>query len=150
MQCPSKRIAVGVLIRDQRGRLLLVKPGYREGWLIPGGVVDADESPRAGLIREVREELGLSCTPERLLCVDYVRAAGDYGDGLHLLFAGEVLTSAQAATVRICDPELTALCWATPSEALQLLVPSLARRLASLRGSGFAQTLYLEDGQAAG
>jgi ADP-ribose pyrophosphatase YjhB (NUDIX family) len=147
MQFPSKRIAVGILIRDSNGRLLLVKPSYREGWLVPGGVVDADESPRAGLMRELREELALTVEPGTLLCVDYVEAHGDYGDGLHLLFEGGCLATPAAQTLQVCDPELQALQWVTPDEAECLLVPSLARRLQCLRQAEPGALLYLENGQ---
>jgi 8-oxo-dGTP diphosphatase len=46
-----------VLFRDAAGRVLLVKPTYKNGWEIPGGYVDAGESPRAAAAREVKEEL---------------------------------------------------------------------------------------------
>jgi ADP-ribose pyrophosphatase YjhB (NUDIX family) len=147
MQFPSKRIAVGILIRDSDGRLLLVKPNYREGWLVPGGVVDTDESPRSGLIRELREELALAIEPGPLLCVDYVEAHGDYGDGLHLLFEGGCLAASVAQALQVCDPELQALQWVTPDEAECLLVPSLARRLQCLQQAEPNVLLYLEDGQ---
>ncbi len=31
----------GALVRDRRGRLLVLKPTYKAGWTIPGGVVEA-------------------------------------------------------------------------------------------------------------
>ncbi|MGE8496809.1 MAG: NUDIX domain-containing protein [Pseudomonas sp.] len=146
MEFPRKRIAVGALIRDEQGRLLLVKPAYRDGWLIPGGVVDADESPRDGLLRELREELGLTRPIDTLLCVDYMVAGAAYGEGLHLLFDGGCLNSIQAQALVICDAELVALHWATAAEAQALLVPSLARRLQSLEEAPLGTLLYLENG----
>lgn len=43
----TPRVAAGVLIRDAAGRILLVKPTYKDGWEIPGGYVEPDESPAA-------------------------------------------------------------------------------------------------------
>ncbi|MGE8360452.1 NUDIX domain-containing protein [Pseudomonas sp.] len=146
MEFPRKRIAVGARIRDEQGRLLLVKPAYRDGWLIPGGVVDADESPRDGLLRELREELGLSLPLGALLCVDYVAAGAAYGEGLHLLFDGGCLDAAQVHALVITDPELVALQWVSPLEAQALLVPSLAQRLRSLEQAAPGGLLYLENG----
>jgi len=33
----TPRVAAGVLFRDAQGRVLLVKPTYKDGWDIPGG-----------------------------------------------------------------------------------------------------------------
>ena len=54
-----KRMAAGALCRDRAGRVLLVDPVYRETWDLPGGAVEAEESPQAACRREVTEELGL-------------------------------------------------------------------------------------------
>ena len=68
---PKKRMGAGALIFDENGRFLLVNPTYKEPWEVPGGVVEANESPAQACVREVREELGLDITLERLLLVDY-------------------------------------------------------------------------------
>lgn len=53
--------AVGVL---QRGdRLLLVRTVYRQGWGLPGGMLERGEAPAAAVVRELREELGLDVEP---------------------------------------------------------------------------------------
>lgn len=150
VEFPTKRISVGALIRDRHARLLLVKPTYRDGWLLPGGIVDVDESPRAALVREIREELGLTLDPGALLCVDYVTAHGEYADGLHLLFDGGCLSDSRVQGLHVCDAELQALQWATPEEAQGLLVPSLARRLQPLRRVGPGVLCYLENGEVVG
>lgn len=60
---PKKRMAVGVLFFNSNNELLIVKPSYKSGWSIPGGVIEQDESPRMGFIREVKEEIGLDVEP---------------------------------------------------------------------------------------
>ena len=54
-----KRMAAGALFRDGAGRPLLVDPVYKDTWDLPGGAVEAEESPHAACRREVAEELGL-------------------------------------------------------------------------------------------
>lgn len=51
--------SVGVLERED-GRWLFVKPVYREGWTLPGGLVDRGESPATTIVRELSEEIGAS------------------------------------------------------------------------------------------
>ena len=57
----DKRFAsAGVLIENQSGELLVVKTNYKSYWSLPGGIIDAGESPLEAAVREVREEIGLS------------------------------------------------------------------------------------------
>src|SRR3954469_13500777 len=55
--------AYGVLIKD--GCILL--NGFHQGWLLPGGGIEKGESLTEGLVREMREETGLTVAVGRLL-----------------------------------------------------------------------------------
>jgi ADP-ribose pyrophosphatase YjhB (NUDIX family) len=48
----------GGLSTDAADRMLLVEPAYQNYWEIPGGAVEADESPSEAAVREPTEELG--------------------------------------------------------------------------------------------
>lgn len=53
---------VGGIVHDARGRLLLIRRGrdpHRGLWSLPGGRIEAGESPAQAVEREVREETGL-------------------------------------------------------------------------------------------
>lgn len=53
---------VGAVIKDDAGRLLLIKRGHDPGrglWSVPGGRVEASEADEEAVVREVREETGL-------------------------------------------------------------------------------------------
>jgi ADP-ribose pyrophosphatase YjhB (NUDIX family) len=57
---PAIPVSSGALIFDRSGRLLILKPTYKSGWTIPGGVMEADrETPWQACRREVREECGI-------------------------------------------------------------------------------------------
>lgn len=54
--------AVGAVVRDERGRLLLVLRGKepaRGCWSLPGGHVEPGETHEEAVVREVAEETGL-------------------------------------------------------------------------------------------
>lgn len=62
--------AAAVIVR--RGRLLLgrrAEPPYAGTWDLPGGFLEADETPEAGLRRELREELGIGVRRARLVAL---------------------------------------------------------------------------------
>lgn len=60
---PSPLVAcVGAVVRDDAGRLLLIRRGQepsRGRWSLPGGRVEPGETPEQAVVREVREETGL-------------------------------------------------------------------------------------------
>jgi len=66
------KVAVGTIIRDDGGRIALVKraiePGYGK-WVYPGGYVDRGELVHDAAIREAREESGLHVRLGRLINV---------------------------------------------------------------------------------
>ncbi|MEV6873958.1 NUDIX hydrolase [Amycolatopsis sp. NPDC051128] len=137
-----KRVAADVLITDRAGRVLLVDPTYKEGWDLPGGMVEANEPPRDAAERELREELGLTLTVGRLLLVEWVPPHGPWDDQLVFLFDGGELDDAAVANLRLTDEELAGLQFVTLTEAEPLLKPrlwsQLDKSLAARRSGGFA------------
>ncbi|GAA3115539.1 hypothetical protein GCM10020254_72740 [Streptomyces goshikiensis] len=63
-----------VLVTDTDGRVLLQTVDYRPDRLMPGGAVDAGESPAAAAAREMREELGVDGHYPHGLAVDWIPA----------------------------------------------------------------------------
>ncbi|MFF4580276.1 NUDIX domain-containing protein [Streptomyces sp. NPDC001373] len=142
-------VAAGVLLFDDRDRVLLVDPTYKPGWEFPGGVVEAGEAPARAGVREVEEELDLTLerVPE-LLVVDWEPPRSPAYGGLRLLFDGGRLTEPEAARLRLPGPELRAWRFVTEEEAASLLPPQRYERLrGALRARERGRPLYLEAGR---
>jgi len=64
------KLAVGTVIVDDKGRIVLVRraiePGYGK-WVFPGGYVDRGEEVRHAAVREALEETSLDVRLDRLL-----------------------------------------------------------------------------------
>jgi len=144
-------MAAGVLFTDDAGRVLIVEPVYKDRWEIPGGTVEAGESPLAAAHREVGEELGLSRWPGALLVVDWVSPTPGRTEGLMLVFDGGRLSPAEAAGLTLPADELRGYAFCTAREAARLLPPLLARRVgAALVARATGSVAYLEDGRPVG
>ncbi|MDH6113659.1 8-oxo-dGTP pyrophosphatase MutT (NUDIX family) [Kitasatospora sp. MAP12-15] len=143
-----KRVAVDLIIRDRRGRVLVVNPGYKPGWDLPGGMVEANESPEAAGRREVSEELGLDLTPRKLLVVDWVPPHGPWDDQLAMIFDGGEITAEQATQLRPHDHELSDAVMLSTAAARERLRPRLQPRYdAALLALADGHARYLQDGR---
>jgi 8-oxo-dGTP diphosphatase len=144
---PRKRMAAGVLLRDGAGRVLLVEPTYKDYWELPGGAVEADESPYDAAIREVTEELGIVVAPGRMLVVDWVPPLADRTEGVVIVYDGGTVEPGLTTRIRLNRGELRSWAWSTLPEADTRLSPLLARRVrAAVRAAVDRATTYLEDG----
>jgi ADP-ribose pyrophosphatase YjhB (NUDIX family) len=65
-QTPRHSVSVAAVITDEHGRVLVIQRRDNGAWQLPGGVLELDESPQAGVRREVREETGVEVEPQRL------------------------------------------------------------------------------------
>lgn len=113
MENKPLQIACGALIIKDK-RILLAKrsnytpafPGY---WGFPGGRAEKGETLEQAVIREVKEEVGLSFQPTKLF------SKGQWQDRLLHRFLGE-----HSGEIKLQPEELTDFNWFTFEEALKL------------------------------
>ena len=142
-----KRVSADLLVRDAAGRILIVDPGYKPGWDLPGGMAEANEPPLAAVRREIREELGLDTEPQRVLCIDWVPPHDPWDDLLAFIFDGGVLTQDQIGSLRTADGELEAFEFCTADQVRERLRPRAWRRTAAaLEALETGWARYLQDG----
>lgn len=119
----------GAVIKDAAGRLLLIRRRNEPGaglWSLPGGRIETGETGEQAMVREVREETGLSVTVGRLLGelerLGRNGAIYDISDYLAVVTGGTLQAGDDAADAR----------WVTPRQMAQLeLTDGLAESLTS-------------------
>jgi ADP-ribose pyrophosphatase YjhB (NUDIX family) len=127
-ELPRHSVSVtGVVVRDD-GKVLVIKRADDGRWVPPGGVLELDETPEAGVVREVLEETGVKVQPECLVGVYKNMKLGV----ISLAFrchpvGGKAHTTDEAVVVA----------WMTPEEAMAAAPEARAVRIEdALRGGG--------------
>jgi len=142
---PAIPASAGALIFDHAGRLLILKPTYKSGWTIPGGVMEADgETPWDACRREVREECGIDVRSARLACIDFRRPRPGRPGGIRFLFDCGALDDAVLAAVVPQPEEISEHRLVPLPTALDLLRGPIRRRVQAACAAPAA--VYLEDG----
>jgi 8-oxo-dGTP diphosphatase len=127
---PGVVVSAAGLITDPAGRVLLVKPNYRDHWSLPGGICEFGEPPHEGCAREVAEEIGLDRTPGPLLAVDWVQPYGpDARPILAFVFDSGMLDDGTGIVLQ--QEELDDFRFTAADEMTGLLTPNTARRVAA-------------------
>jgi 8-oxo-dGTP pyrophosphatase MutT (NUDIX family) len=111
------RAGVGIILRDDLGRILLEKRSDCGLWGLPGGSIEPGESITEAAVREMKEETGLTVEITRLLGVyskpaDRIVTYPDNGDVVQLIdilleantISGELSCSSESEDLRFFDP----------------------------------------------
>jgi 8-oxo-dGTP diphosphatase len=145
-ELPAIPVSAGALIFDQAGRLLILKPTYKTGWTIPGGVMEADgETPWDACRREVREECGLEVRAGRLAAVDFRPGRPGHPGGVRFLFDCGPADDADLAAIRVQPEEVAEYRLVPLDDALALLRSPIRRRVRA--ATRHRRCVYLENGR---
>jgi 8-oxo-dGTP diphosphatase len=134
-QLPAIPASAGAMIFDPAGRLLILKPVYKSGWTIPGGVMEIGETPWSACQREVREESGLVVRRGRLACVDFRPPRPGKPGGLRFLFDCGTLPEESLAAIVLQPEEISKYRIEPLPAALDLLRKPIRRRVSAAIGS---------------
>ena len=100
-------VCAGAVVRDDRGRLLMVRRGTEPSlgtWSLPGGRIESGETHAAAAAREVLEETGLVVEIGKLLATVEVMGYVVH-DFAASVSGGTLVAGDDAAEVRWCEPE---------------------------------------------
>ncbi len=143
---PKKRMGAGCLFFDEQGNVMLVKPTYKSGWEIPGGVVELNESPKQCCQREVQEEIGLERKIGDLLVIDYNSRTDEKTESLMFIFNGGTLTLSEIESVQLRRDELGEFRFFTAKTLPKEMTGTLRNRvLAAWQQATKGNGVYLEN-----
>ncbi|MER5766555.1 NUDIX hydrolase [Streptomyces sp. NPDC001985] len=139
------QVSAGALIGDGKDGFLIVKPGYKAGWNLPGGRVNSGETPSAGCRREIAEELGLDLAVQRLLVSAYI-VKPEGGSHIYYVYDAGELTAGQQGSVRVQEGEIEAYRFAAPEAIEPHEIPATVRPLwqAALAALGDGTPRHIE------
>ncbi len=132
--CIGRAPIIGVgsvaVLRDDRGRLLMVKRTDDSQWCLPGGFSNLGENAAYTAVRETMEETGLLVTPTRLLGVFsppdlWVYPNGDQTQSLITLFDCHTI----GGNLQPDQIETSAVAWMSPEEVIANTAHPLMRSL---------------------
>jgi 8-oxo-dGTP diphosphatase len=122
----------------------VVEPTYKSTWEVPGGAVEADESPREACRRELAEELGLDISVGRLLVMEWQGPEPERTESLMFIYDGGVC---RPESIALAMDELASCAFVEPHELDRYLVPRLARRMqAALLAAAENRLVEMEHG----
>ncbi|WP_433393438.1 NUDIX domain-containing protein [Micromonospora sp. KLBMP9576] len=143
---PAFYAAAAAFITDQDGKVLLVKPTYRDHWSFPGGYVEEGEYPHVACAREIQEELGVVLAVKDLLVVDWAPPAGQRPRSI-ISFTFDCGIVPDHAGFDIPSQELDDLAFFRPSEAEQRLPENVVPRVrAAMKARVEQSPVYLAGG----
>ncbi len=142
---PKKQVGTAVLFFNTNRELLVIKPDYKDGWLVPGGSTDDNEFPLHCAIRETKEEIGLDIPELQLVGVYYSPKKGFFSDSLKFIFFGGILTDNQISKIQLQTNELEKFTFMVPEKAISLFSQSLQNSIpASLEAIKNKTTVYID------
>ncbi len=109
----------GAVIRED-GRMLVIKRRDNGNWEPPGGVLELDETPQEGVVREVLEETGIRVEVEQLTGVYKNMARG---------IVALVFRCKPSGGVELITSESAAVEWITSAQASDRMSEAYAIRL---------------------
>ncbi|MBA5226031.1 MULTISPECIES: NUDIX hydrolase [Streptomyces] len=117
----------GAVVRED-GRLLAIRRADNGTWELPGGILELDETPEAGVAREVLEETGIHVEVDEL--------TGVYKNMTRGVIALVFRCKPSGGTERTSS-ESTAVSWLTPDEvSARMSEVYSVRLLDALDGNG--------------
>lgn len=140
---PRKRMGSGVIVRNKKGEILVLKTNYKDHWEIPGGVVEKNESPKQTAERETLEEVGIKIKIFKCLVIHYRSALEKQDENIMFIFDGGI---SSFSNLKLDNNEISEARFVSWQEAIPMLGERIASRLLYCQQAlKEKRTIYLES-----
>ncbi|TCZ80197.1 NUDIX hydrolase [Paenibacillus albiflavus] len=128
MLMPTHIVAVGGIVENEQGEILLVKTPLR-GWEFPGGQVEVGENLIDALRREILEESGIDTTVSHMIGVYSNTSSYKWFDGITDVPTKLIIdfVCKYAGGELITSEETTATGWVPKDQVLELIAAPAIR-----------------------
>ncbi len=116
MVVPRHRIGVALVALDDENRVFLLRHVFHPAapWGLPAGWLERKESPADGILRELREETGLTAVLGQPLSIEYSDTANHIG----IVYTGQIRPGALRLSGEILDAK-----WFAPDKIPDDVLP---------------------------
>jgi 8-oxo-dGTP diphosphatase len=129
--CAGRIAVVAGALQGEDGRWLMHRRPFDKHhgglWEFPGGKVEVTEMPKQALIRELSEELGITCAAECIIPAGFAET-GSAGENPAIVILLYIVTGWRGEPAAL---EGGAIGWFTPAEVSGLAKPPLDDELAA-------------------
>jgi 8-oxo-dGTP diphosphatase len=87
---PQRVSSAAVILENNDGQALIVKANYKNYWTFPGGIIEPNETPKQGAVREVAEEIGIQLPLQSLTFVAIVDRVSSRAQTYQFVFKAQV------------------------------------------------------------
>ncbi len=126
---------VAGVVTDPDERLLLIDESWADGWKAPAGTAKPEEDLETALVREVREETGVSITPTRPHAIDHREivdeATGESATFSIVFFGAHASSTAVGEDLGVADERIRSARWFAkpPTPLHHPFTPTVYRRI---------------------
>ena len=111
-------VAYSLITNADKTKVLMVRNHDTEGWTLPGGTIEGDETLEGGAIREAKEETGLDVKVHGIVAVNEYIHDKSSEHIIFITFRGEIV----GGTEKIMRPdEITDIQWVELEQADKLM-----------------------------
>lgn len=108
------------IIQNSKGEILLVKsPKWSNKWTFPGGHVEPGEKIIDAILRETKEETGISLLKGEIIGFGELINSKDFYRSAHFIYFN-VFSKTKNSIVKIDNKELIDYKWVVPKEAIKM------------------------------